>query len=109
MVREALGRLVRTESSTLKELAESTAVTALEIDDQFWLVGTFNRTREHLELAVSLWEQILGVPDLPEERIGSAQDLLGMSYMGLGRCSDAARMFRKEEQDIPDLGRCLCI
>ena len=104
MVREALGRLVRTESSTLKELAESTAVTALEIDDQFWLVGTFNRTREHLELAVSLWEQILSVPDLPEERTGSAQHLLGMSYMGLGRCSDAARMFRKEEQDIPDLG-----
>ena len=104
MVREALGRLVRTESSTLKELAESTAVTALEIDDQFWLAGTFNRTREHLELAVSLWEQILGVSDLPEERTGSAQHLLGMSYMGLGRCSDAARMFRKEEQDIPDLG-----
>ena len=104
MVREALGRLVRTESFTLKKLAASTAVRSLEIDDQFWLANTFNRTREHLELAVSLWEQILGVSDLPEERTGSAQHFLGVSYMGLGRCSDAARMFRKEEQSITDLG-----
>ena len=104
MVREALGRLVRAESFTLKKLAGATAVRSLEIDDQFWLAGTFNHTREHLEIAVSLWEQILGVSDLPEERAGSAQHFLGVSYMGLGRCSDAARMFRKEEQSITDLG-----
>lgn len=104
MVREALGRLLRTQPSTVNELAESTAVRSLEVDDQFWLAHSFNRTQEHLQLAVSLWERLLAVPDFPEDRIGTAQHFLGVSYMGLGRCSAAARMFRKEEQSIADLG-----
>ena len=104
MVREALGRLLRTQPSTVNELAESTAVRSLEVDDQFWLAHSFNRTQEHLQLAVSLWERLLAVPDFPEDRIGNAQHFLGVSYMGLGRCSAAARMFRKEEQSIADLG-----
>ena len=103
MVREALGRLMRTESSNLNELAESTAVRSLEVDDQFWLAQSFNRTQEHLRLAVSLWERLLAVPDFPEERIGTAQHFLGVSYMGLGRCSAAAGMFRKEGQGLADL------
>ena len=103
MVREALGRLVRTQPSTVNELAESTAVRSLEVDDQFWLAHSFNRTQEHLQLAVSLWERLLAVPDLPEKRIATAQHSLGMSYMGLGRCSAAAGMFRKEEQSLADL------
>ena len=103
MVREALGRLVRTQPSTVNELAESTAVRSLEVDDQFWLAHSFNRTKEHLQLAVSLWERLLAVPDFPEERIAGAQHFLGISYMGLGRCSAAAGMFRKEEQRLSDL------
>ena len=103
MVREALGRLLRTESANPQELAESTAVTSLEIDDQFWIASAFNRTRKHLQLAVALWEQVLGAPDLSAERIGLAQHHLGVSYMGLGRCSNAVRMFRKEGQDVADL------
>ena len=103
MVREALGRLLRTESASPQELAESTAVTSLEIDDQFWIARAFNLTRKHLQLAVALWEQVLGASDLSAERIGSAQHHLGVSYMGLGRCSNAVKIFRKEGQDIADL------
>ena len=104
MVREALGRLLRAQPSTVNELAESAAVRSLEVDDQFWLAHSFNRTQEHLQLAISLWERLLAVPDFPEDRIGTAQHFLGVSYMGLGRCSAAARMFLKEEQSIADLG-----
>ena len=103
MVREALGRLVRVESSIPNELVQSTAVTSLETDNKFWLASTFNRNREHLLIAVSLWEHILGVSDLPADRRKSAQHLLGISYMGLGKCSDAARMFRNVEQDQGDM------
>ena len=103
MVREALGRLVRTQPSNMNELAESTAVRSLEVDDQFWLAHSFNRTPEHLRLAVSLWERLLAVPDFPEERIGTAQHFLGVSYMGLGDCSAAAGMFRKHQQSLADL------
>ena len=103
MVREALGRLVRTQPSNMSELAESTAVRSLEVDDQFWLAHSFNRTPEHLRLAVSLWERLLAVPDFPGGRIGTAQHFLGVSYMGLGDCSAAAGMFRKPEQSLTDL------
>ena len=103
MVREALGRLLRTESSNLKDLAESTAVTSLKFDDQSWLAHSFNRTHEHLRLAVSLWERLLAEPDCPEERIGTAQHFLGVSYMGLGNCSAAAGMFRKHDQNLAAL------
>ena len=103
MVREALGRLVRTQPSTANELAESTAVRSLEVDDQFWLAHSFNRTKDQLELAVSLWERLLAVPDFPEERLGTAQHFLGVSHMGLGNCSAAAGIFCKEEQSLADL------
>ena len=100
MVREALGRLVRVESSIPKELVKSTAVTSLEIDNKFWLASTFNRTKEHLPIAVSLWEQILAVGGLPEDRREYAQHYLGLSYMGLGEYSGASSMFRRQELDI---------
>ena len=103
MVREAVGRLARMESSLPNELVQSTAVTSLEIDDKFWLADSFNHSREHLPIAVSLWEQILGVSDLPADRCEAVRHFLGTSYMGSGRCSDAARMFRKEGQDIFDM------
>ena len=103
MLREAIGRLVRTKSSTPKELVESNAVSTLEIDDKFWLARSFNHSQEYLPIAVALWEQILAGDHVSVERHEHARHFLGMSYMGMGRCSDAARMFREQEQDIDDL------
>ena len=103
MLREALGRLVRTKSSTPEELVHSTAVTTLEIDDKFWLARSFNHSYDYLPIAIALWEQILASEQASAERNEHARHFLGMSHMGIGRCSDAARMFRKQEQDIDDM------
>ena len=102
-IREAIRRLARLGACVPKEIAESTAVTSLQFDDKFWLAGTFNRSLEDVLIAVSLWEQILDASDLPADRCNHAKHRLGLSYMGLGRCSEAARMFRSEEQSLDDL------
>ena len=103
MAREAIRRLTRLEACIPKEIIGSTAVTSLKIDDKFWLADTFNHSLEDVPIAVALWEQILGADDLPAGRRARARNCLGLSYMALGRCSDARRMFRCEGQGIDDL------
>ena len=58
---------------------------------------------EDVPVAVALWEQILDASDLPTGQRAHAKHCLGLSYMGLGRCSDALGMFSNEEQIIDDL------
>ena len=103
MVREAIRRLTRLKACIPKEIAESTAVMSLVIDDKFWLADTFNHFLEDVPVAVDLWEQILDASDLPTGQRAHAKHCLGLSYMGLGRCSDALGMFSNEEQIIDDL------
>ena len=103
MLREALGRLIRTSASSSAELVQSSAVTALEIDDKFWLASSFNHSYEYLPIAIALWEQILGVDHVSAEQRRQVRHSLGMSYMGMGRCSAAERMFRKQDQPIDDM------
>ena len=100
MVREAIQWIG---SCVPKELVESAAVRTLKAEEKFWLAGTFNRSLENLSIAVALWEQILDVHDMPASERHNAEHGLGMAYMGLGRCSDAARMFRNDGQNITDL------
>ena len=76
---------------------------SLDLDGKSWLADTFNRSREDLMIAVSLWEQVLGADELPSETRGHARRSLGLSYMGLGRCSDAIRMFRDNGQALDEL------
>ena len=103
MVRETIRRLARLGVCVPEDVVESTAVTSLETDDKFWLADTFNRSLDDVRIAVSLWEQILDASNLPAGQRDHAKHCLGLSYMGLGRCSDAARMFRSEGQSIDDL------
>ena len=103
MVREAIRLSARLRTYVPKEIAESTAVTSLEIDGRSWLAGTFIRSPEDLVIAASLWEQILGAGELPTETRNRARHSLGLSYMGLGRCSDAIRMFRDDGQALDEL------
>ena len=103
MIREAIRRLARLEACTLKDIVVSPAATSLEPDDKFWLADTFNRFLEDVPIAVALWEQILDTSDLPEGQRAHAKSCLGLSYMGLGRCSDAIGMFRSECQRIDGL------
>ena len=103
MVREAIRRLTRLGAYVPEEVAESTAVMSLELDGKSWLADTFNRSPEDLVIAVSLWESILSASELSTESRNRAKHSLGLSYMGLGRCSDAIGMFRDDGQALYEL------
>ena len=103
MAREAIRRWARLRSCVPKEVVEFPAVRSLKLGDKFWLAKTFNRSFEDLSIAVSLLEQVLDASDVPTQLHKNARHSLGLSYMGLGDCSDAARTFRSEEQNIEDL------
>ena len=102
MVREAISRLVRLGKYDRKELVHSPAILSMDSDDKLWLAKMFNRSVVDVPVAVSLLEQILDTGELSESLRDSAKRELGKSYMGLGRCSEAARMFRNEEKDITE-------
>ena len=103
MVREAIRLSARLGTYVPEEIVESTAVMSLEPDGKAWLAGTFNSSPKDLMIAVSLWEQVLGADELPSEMRDRAKRYLGLSYMGLGRCSDAIRMFRDDGQALDEL------
>lgn len=103
MAREAIRRSARLGTCIPKEVVESPAVSSLKLGDKFWLANTFNRSLEDLPIAVSLLEQILDAKEIPTQLRINSKHRLGLSYMGLGDCSDAARMFCSEDQDMDDL------
>ena len=90
-------------SYATKEFAESTAVRTLEAKEKIWLADMFNGSPKELSTAVVLLEHVLHRPEIPERERRHGEHVLGLSYMGLGRCSDAAEMFRREGQRIADL------
>ena len=93
MAREAIGRLAQLGKHEPKGFTESNAVTNLDFNGKFWLARTLNRSSADLSVAVPLWEQIIASPGLPADRRDGARFNLGLSYMGLGRCSEAATIF----------------
>ena len=103
MIREAIRRLAKLEGPIPEDMVNTTAVVSLEIDEKFWLANTFGHSLSDLSIAILLWKQILDIADLPANRRAQAEHSLGLSYMGLGRCLDASRMFRDEEGQIDDL------
>lgn len=100
MVREALSRLIRLGVADMNQMINCPAVSSLDPEDKLWLAGTFNRSSSDVRLGVDLFEQILHAEGLSETQRESARDELGLLYMGLGRCSEAAGMFRTEGQDL---------
>lgn len=85
MVREAI---LRTVSLTPTEIADSVAVTALELDDQVWLASTFDRSPFEIRISLPIWKRINN-DNLPAEMRQSVTHHLGLSYIGIGRFSDA--------------------
>ena len=103
MVREAIIRLIRLREYDQKEVANSPAVLSLDTDDKIWIAGSFNRSLDDLRFAVSLLEPTLDVNELSESDRYYTKHYLGLSYMGLGRCSEAAGIFRSESENMTDL------
>ena len=104
MVREAIRLSERLGTCVPEEIVESTAVRSLDLEGKSWLAGTLYRSRKDLVIAASLWEQVLGADELPSETRNRARHSLGLSYMGLGRCSEAVGMFRDDGQALDELG-----
>ena len=104
MAREAIGLLARLGVCEPQRYVESNAVASLDLTGKFWLAGTFNRTRGDLSIAVALWEQIVASSDIQPDMHRNASHFLGLSYMGLGRCAEAAKLFRDATCDVSDMG-----
>ena len=102
MVREAVRRLARLEGRESPRFIESNAVSSLDVNGKFWLASTFNRSLDDLKIAVALQEQVVQSTDLPAYEYELARQQLGLSYMGLGRCSEAATIFHDVICDFPD-------
>ncbi len=103
MVREALRRLAQLEKYKPRELVSSTAVTHLDTHGKYWLANSFNRSYNDLLIATPLWEQIDMSSDLPTSLQHGSKASLGLSYMGLGRCVEAARVFRNAHSEVAEM------
>ena len=100
MVREAISRI---RSRTPEDIAASAAVTSLHPDDQMWLARTLNRSPYETQIAIPIWQRIIQLEDFPAMRRSSAEKELALSYIAIGRCSDAIGLLREENQEINEL------
>ena len=91
MVRDAI---LRTVSLTPAEIADSNAVTSLDLDDKIWLASTFDRSPAEIRIALPIWKRIHS-DNLPAEKLQLVRHHLGLSYIGIGRCSDAVTVLRQ--------------
>ncbi len=94
MVREAVGRLKRLKEWNPQKISVSRAVATLDLADKLWLAETFNRSRDDLSIAAVLLENVEDWSN-PGADLSVLRNLLGLSYVGLGRFADAARLFRE--------------
>ena len=99
MVRDAI---LRTVSLTPAEIADSSAVTSLDLDDKIWLASTFDRSPAEIRIALPLWKRI-NSDNLPAEKRQLVRHHLGLSYIGIGRCSDAVTVLRQGARSYGDM------
>ena len=103
MVKEAISRLMRLDAYDLNKVVESPAILSLDPDDKLWIADPVDNSLNNVLLTISLLEPLLNVSELTESERYFTKHCLGLSYMGLGRCSEAVGMFRSEEENINDL------
>ncbi len=103
MVRGTISRLMRLRACDREEVVNFPAVLSLDHRGKLMLASIFNRSMADARLAVSLLEPILDADKLSEDQRDLVRQQLGLPYMGLGRYSEAARVFRNEEKNIADL------
>ena len=100
MVREAISRV---RSCGPDDIADSAAVKALDFDEQMWLARTLDRSPSQMRIAVPIWLRIIHQGDMPETKLKAARNELGLAYMALGRCSEAAGLFRAPDECIDEM------
>ena len=99
MVRDAI---LRTVSLTPAEIADSSAVTSLDLDDKIWIASTFDRSPAEIRIALPLWKRI-NSDNLPAEKRQLVRHHLGLSYIGIGRCSDAVTVLCQGARSYGDM------
>ena len=100
MVREAVRRLLRLGVQEPEAIVESNAVASLDPDDKLWLAEDLNRSHDDLLIAVPLCEQVVASSGRQLDIHEEARSQLGLSYIGLGRCAEAAPCFRDVQNDF---------
>ena len=103
MVREAANRLIRLGRFKCKLFVNSPAVKTLDHNGLLWLAKTFDYSKDAVSIAIALLEQALNIQKLSNSQIIELKLTQGKSYMGLGRCSEAAEMFRSETDDLAEM------
>ena len=103
MVKEAISRLMRLGTYDLNDVVNSPAVLSLDPDDKLWIADPIDSSLNDVRLTISLLEPILDVNELSESERYYTKHFLGLSYMGLGRCSEATEMFRSKGENIAEL------
>ncbi|MCY4005503.1 MAG: ParA family protein [Rhodobacteraceae bacterium] len=104
MVREAARILAGLGKSEPERLIKSNAVSSLNLNGKARLAETYNRSRDQLLIAVALWEPIVAFPDLGSGMRSRSRHNLGLVYMGLGQCAKAAKLFRKPNSKVAEMG-----
>ena len=102
-VKKAISRLMRLGPYELHKVVNSPAILSLGTDDKLWIAATLDSSLNDILLTISLLEPILNVSELSDSDRHHTKRYLGLSYMGLGRCSEAAGMFLDEGKNPNDL------
>ena len=97
LVREAV-RLVSADRAG--DVAESTAVMALEVTDRVWLANRLEDSSKEIGIAVSILTPLVSDEDLPIETLANARSILALRYLGIGKCAAAAALLRHGECDV---------
>lgn len=100
MVRDAI---LRISSVTPVGVADSKAVTSLDVDEKIWLARTFDRSPAEIRIAVPIWESI-NDDNLPAEKRHLVRYHLGLSYIGIGKCSEAVRLLLYGGRNYDNMG-----
>ena len=104
MVRGSISRLIRLQAGDLEKIANSPAVSSLDIDDKIWIVDMFNRSLDEVQFAIYLLEPIFNVNELSEDDLRSIKYVLGLSYIALAKYSKAVGILRGDSEDFTGLG-----
>ena len=97
IIREA-SRLVSEERAG--DVARSVAVTTLDADGRFWLVGVLAGSRKERKVSIDILEPVAGDENLSIEKRAVATSMLALCHLGLGDCAAARRLLAGEGREV---------
>ena len=100
LVREAMLLAGR---GDLRNVAESKVVGSLDPGARIWLAKELNGSPEEIKAAVSILEPLVGDDDLLDEDLDWARHILGLAYIGIGKCADAVKLLLHEGRDVGEM------